>query len=101
MRVAARIVLLAGISGLLAAGCGGASQYESAPVVIVSPSEIVLRDVRKDAARKLGCQTPMVGVAVESWTGSQGHVIAVGCGFQITYYVTCETSAFCRFTVTE
>lgn len=104
MKAAARIVVLVGVSGTLAGGCGGsmgASGRESAPVVAVAPSEIVLRDVRKDAARNLGCQTPNVGVEVESWAGSQGNVVATGCGFRITYYVACETSAFCKFTITD
>jgi len=94
-------MVLAGVSGALAAGCGGggASVRESDPVVAVAPSEIVLRDVRKDAARNLGCQTPNVGVRVESWAGSQGTVIAFGCGFRITYSMRCASSAFCRFTI--
>lgn len=103
MKAAARIVVLAGVSGALAAGCGGAgaSVRESDPVVAVAPSELVLRDVRKDAARHLRCQTPDVGVQVESWAGSQGTVIAFGCGFQIAYYMRCDSSAFCRFTITN
>jgi hypothetical protein len=103
VKAAARIVVLAGVSGALAAGCGGAgaSVRESDPVVAVAPSEIALRDLRKDAARHLGCQTPDVGVQVESWAGSQGNVIAFGCGYQITYYVTCASSAFCKFTITN
>jgi hypothetical protein len=95
------IVVLIGVVGTLA-GCGGTmSARESPPVVAVAPSEIVLRDVRKDAAHNLGCQTPNVGLEVESWAGSQGTVIAAGCGYQLTYYVACESSAFCKFSVTD
>ena len=103
MKAAARIGVLAGVGGALAAGCGASmgSSTQSAPVVAVAPSEMVLRDIRKDAARNLGCQTPNVGVEVESWAGSAGNVIAVGCGFRITYYVACESSAFCKFTITD
>ena len=94
-------MVLAGVSGALAASCGGtgagASVREGDPVVSVAPSEISLREMRKDAAQKLGCQTPNVGVQVESWAGSQGTVIAYGCGFQITYNVRCASSAFCKF----
>ncbi|HEX7837331.1 MAG TPA: hypothetical protein VF469_07710 [Kofleriaceae bacterium] len=99
MKAAVRIMVLAGVSGALTAGCGGtgAPVRESDPAVAIAPSEITLREMRKDAAQKLGCQTPNVGVQVESWAGSQGTVIAVGCGFQITYNVRCATSAFCKF----
>jgi len=70
-------------------------------VVAVLPSETVLRDMRKDAAHNLGCQTPNVGVEVEAWEGSQGSVIAYGCGYRLTYYVACQTNLFCKFSITD
>lgn len=70
-------------------------------MVAVLPSETVLRDMRKDAAHNLGCQTPNVGVEVEAWEGSQGSVIAYGCGYRLTYYVACQTNLFCKFSITD
>lgn len=99
MKIVTGTVALTGIAGVLASSCGGPMR-EPAPAVAVAPSENVLRDVRKDAARKLGCQAPNVSIVVESWEGSHGTVIAAGCGFQIVYYVACQTSAFCKFSAT-
>ena len=97
------IVGILGGLGFPVAGCGGTSSSvrESPSVVAVTPGEIVLREMRVDAAHNLGCQTPDVGMQVESWAGSQGNVVAVGCGYRITYYVACETSAFCKYSVTD
>ena len=96
------MTLLGGIAG--PAGCGGAgggSTRETGPVVVLAPDDFVMRDVRKDAAQSLGCQVPMVLVRMGPWAGSQGNVTAFGCGYQITYYVACQTSHQCEFHVAE
>jgi hypothetical protein len=66
----------------------------------VVPDEFVLRDVRKDAARRLRCQVPRVQARLSGWTGAQGNVIASGCGFRITYYMSCLADHQCSFTAT-
>lgn len=68
--------------------------------VTVAPGEDVLRDVRKDAARQLGCQAPGVSAELGPWAGAQGNVIAFGCGYEITYYVRCLTNHQCSFSTT-
>jgi len=70
------------------------------PTATVVPDEFVLRDLRKHAARLLRCQVPRVQARLSGWTGSQGNVIAFGCGFQITYYVSCLADHQCSFTAT-
>jgi hypothetical protein len=100
------VTVVLGVGAALAfAGCGGSPsperpasrQYPSATVV---PDEFVLRDLRKDAARHLRCQVPRVQARLSGWTGSQGNVVAFGCGYQMTYYVTCLASHQCSFTGT-
>src|SRR5690242_2377391 len=56
-----------------AVGCmstrGGGGEI-TAPVVTVSPDEFVLRDLRREAAQQLACQSPMVDVHMAAWAGS-------------------------------
>ena len=90
---------------LAVAACGGPPPpehpaSEEFPTATVVPDEFVLRDLRKNAAQRLGCQVPRVQTRLSGWTGSQGDVIAFGCGYQITYYVTCLASHQCSFTET-
>jgi len=68
------------------------------PVVTAEPDEFVLRDVRSDAARRMGCQAPMVLVRRTTWAGSEGNVVAMGCGREINYYLRCLTSHQCSIT---
>jgi hypothetical protein len=90
------VVLVVGLSGALAAGCMSARQTDVAdPMVSVAPDEFVLRDVRHDAAKRLGCQAPMIDVQLGPWAGSEGNVSAVGCGYHVTYYLRCQTSHLC------
>jgi hypothetical protein len=84
------------------AGCAGSQSGEAmGPVVITAPDEFALRDVRKDAARQLNCQTPNVSVTIGAWAGSEGNVIAFGCGYQVTYYLRCITNHQCSHSVTD
>jgi hypothetical protein len=100
VKVASVIVALAGVALAPAVGCMSTRDGEVAsPVVTVAPDEFVLRDVRKDAARHLGCQVPMVSVRMGPWAGSEGNVIAFGCGYEITYYLRCLTNHQCSFTM--
>lgn len=79
-----------------AAGCaGGQGGQVAEPVIIVAPSEFVLRDVRRNAARYLDCQVPDVSVQLAEWAGSEGNVTAHGCGYQIHYYLRCASSNQC------
>ncbi|HEU4730823.1 MAG TPA: hypothetical protein VFT22_23170 [Kofleriaceae bacterium] len=70
-------------------------------MIVVAPDDFVLRDVRKDAARYLACQVPDVQATLGPWAGSEGNVIAFGCGHQITYYLRCITSHQCSKTVSD
>jgi hypothetical protein len=101
MRVTAVLVGIA----LAFAACGGPPAPERPtskqfPTATVVPDEFVLRDLRKNAARRLRCQVPRVQARLSGWTGSQGNVIAFGCGYQVTYSVTCLASHQCSFTET-
>ena len=69
------------------------------PVITVAPDDFVLRDVRKDAARHFRCQVPNVQVELDAWAGSEGNVIAYGCGLQLGYYLRCMTSHQCSISV--
>jgi hypothetical protein len=69
------------------------------PLVTVAPSEFVLRDLRKDAAIHLHCQVPNVQVRMGPWAGAAGNVIAYGCGYQVQYYMNCQSSQFCSRTL--
>lgn len=82
-------------------GCGASVPARRDDSTTVEPSFQVLRDIRKDAAFYLHCQTPAVDVEVATWQGSQGNIVAFGCGFQITYYVVCQASNQCGFVVAE
>jgi hypothetical protein len=82
------------------AGAHGEQPEVLATVVTVVPGEMVLRDVRKDAARYLTCQVPDISVAFERWAGSSGDVIVYGCGQAITYYMRCFASHHCQSTIT-
>jgi hypothetical protein len=95
-----RRVELAGACSLLLA-CGGTATHETSPVITLAPDQFVLRDIRKDAARHLNCQVPNVGVEQGPWAGSEGNVVAMGCGYQLTYYVRCQTNHLCRFDVSD
>ncbi len=83
-----------------AVGCTTTRGGQTAgPVVSVTPDDFVMRDVRKDAARHLRCQVPMVRARIGSWAGSEGNVVAFGCGFQLNYYLRCRTNHMCSFTI--
>jgi hypothetical protein len=83
-------------------GCTGMQTSETArPPIVNAPDDFVLRDVRKDAAARLGCQGPMVDVRLAEWAGSEGNVVATGCGFRITYYLRCLTNHQCTVTFTD
>lgn len=103
MRVTA---LLVGVGvGLALAACGGPPAPEprspgQSSLATVVPDEFVLRDLRKSAAQRLNCQVPRVQARLSGWVGSQGNVIVYGCGYQMTYYVTCLASHQCSFTET-
>lgn len=102
MKVTRVIVGVLGVVVASGAGCGGSvARTETEPVITVAPDYFAMRDVQKDAARHLKCQVPMVSVERDAWAGSRGNVIATGCGFHITYYVACETSHLCHFTIAE
>ena len=97
----------AGLVGVVVSlvACGGPPPAEPRsprrfPTATVVPDEFGLRDLRKDAARHLRCQVPSVQARLSGWTGSQGNVIAFGCGYQVTYYVTCIANHQCSFTLT-
>jgi hypothetical protein len=96
--------LVTGLCGIALAtvGCVGARDTEVAgPMVTVGPDDFVLRDVRKDAARRLRCQAPMVDIQMGPWAGSEGNVTAVGCGYHLTYYLRCQTSHQCSISVSD
>jgi hypothetical protein len=87
-------------AGLL--GCTGTQSGETArPPIANAPDDFVLRDVRKDAATRMGCQAPMVDVRLGEWAGSEGNVVAIGCGYRITYYLRCLTNHQCSVTITD
>jgi hypothetical protein len=71
------------------------------PVVMAAPDEFVMRDVRKAAAPRLGCQVPEVGAEVGPWAGSEGNVTAYCRGYQIHYYLRCITNHQCKATITD
>ena len=102
MRVATVIAMAIGVGFAWDAGCESSRQGGiAAPVVTVAPDEFVLRDVRTDAARRLKCQAPSVTVELDAWAGSEGNVIAYGCGYRITYYLRCLTDHQCSKTITD
>jgi hypothetical protein len=102
VKIALIIATSIGMASASAAGCAGSQTSDPmGPVVTVAPDEFALRDVRKDAARQLGCQVPNVSVSIGAWAGSEGNVIAFGCGYQVTYYVRCLTNHQCRQSVTD
>jgi len=43
----------------------------------------------------MGCQAPMVLVRRTTWAGSEGNVVAMGCGREINYYLRCLTNHQC------
>lgn len=93
-----RIALLGACLG----GCMGTQTSETArPPITNAPDEFVMRDVRKDAAARMGCQAPMVDVRLGEWAGSEGNVVAFGCGYRIRYYLRCLTNHQCSMTITE
>ena len=98
MRVALEIAAVAGV--VTAVGCtsSGAGR-PSGPVVTILPNDWVMRDVRKDAARHMRCQVPMVRARIGPWAGSEGNVIAFGCGYRINYFLRCATNNMCTFTI--
>lgn len=79
-------------AGCMATPAGGMA---AAPVVTAEPDEFFLREVRTDAAHLLRCQAPMVLVRKTTWAGSEGNVVAMGCGYEIHYYIRCLTNHQC------
>jgi hypothetical protein len=87
-------------SGL--AGCGGSQSGEVMPPVMTTrPDDFVMRDVRKDAARRMDCQVPNVDAELGPWAGQEGNVTAFGCGYRLTYYLRCITNHQCSMTISE
>ncbi|MBC8071550.1 MAG: hypothetical protein IAG13_24705 [Deltaproteobacteria bacterium] len=103
MKGSSSIVVWLGVALVAAAACGGSQTagQPAAPVVITGPNDFVMRDVRKDAARRLDCQVPDVGAIVGSWAGAEGNVTAYGCGNEINYYLRCVTSHQCTISATD
>ena len=100
MKLAPAVLTWLGITaataiGGAACGAGSSGRELTEPVVTVVPDEFVIRDVRKDAARQLACQVPAVSAEIDSWAGSEGNVIAFGCGYRVTYYLRCMTNHQC------
>jgi hypothetical protein len=95
--------LVAGwLGAVAAAGCGGApAGTPMDPMITTAPDDFVLRDVRKDAARYLSCQALNIRLEMGPWAGSEGNVTALGCGFQVNYYLRCLTNHQCSFRVTD
>jgi hypothetical protein len=88
------------VAAVIASACASSQTGEiMEPNLDNAPDLFVLRDVRKDAAPRLGCQVPNVSASVGPWMGSEGNVTAYGCGFRITYYLRCITSHQCKMTV--
>ena len=85
------------VGSALLVGCPAtpAGGMAAAPVVTAEPDDFVLRDVRSDAAGRMGCQAPMVLVRRTTWAGSEGNVVAMGCGREINYYLRCLTNHQC------
>src|SRR5258706_7625506 len=102
MKLASAMTLV-GVACISAVGCMSSrgSDVEAPPVVTVAPDSFVLRDVRRDATRFLNCQGPMIDVRMGPWAGSEGNVVAYGCGFQVNYYLRCQTSHLCSFSATD
>jgi hypothetical protein len=92
------VVLCVGFASLVGCAATPAGGMAAAPVVTAEPDEFVLRDVRADAAARMRCQAPMVLVRKTTWAGSEGNVVAMGCGFEINYYLRCLTSHQCSIT---
>jgi hypothetical protein len=87
------------VIALCAGGCATTHAVaETEPTVSVAPDEFVLRDVRRDAAQRTGCQAPAVELEWGPWSGSEGNVMAYSCGYQLTYYLRCQTSHQCLMT---
>ena len=66
-----------------------------------APDDFTMRDVRKDAAGRMNCQAPMVDVRMAEWAGSEGNVIAYGCGYRLTYYLRCLTNHQCTWNLPD
>jgi len=80
----------------LIAGCATTHAVEeTGPTVSIAPDEFVLRDVRRDAAQRTGCQAPAVELEWGPWSGSEGNVMAYSCGYLLTYYLRCQTNHQC------
>ena len=71
------------------------------PVITVYPDEFVIRDLRRAAAPVLGCQAPNIVVALDAWAGSEGNVVASGCGYRVNYYLRCITNHQCSHTLAD
>lgn len=71
------------------------------PVITVYPDEFVIRDLRRVAAPVLGCQAPNILVALDAWAGSEGNVVASGCGYRVNYYLRCITNHQCSQTLAD
>jgi hypothetical protein len=82
--------------------CGASSKVEeTGPTASVAPDEFMLRDLRRDAGRRLNCQSPSVELEMGPWSGSEGNVTAYACGLRINYYLRCQTAHQCSMTVTD
>lgn len=96
--------LVIALCGALApiAGCATTREVEATePTASVAPDEFVLRDVRRDAAQRLGCQAPAVELEMGPWSGSEGNVTAYGCGYRLTYYLRCQTNHQCSVSISD
>lgn len=102
MKAASRLAVGSILAGMLAAGCGGAHTGEAMPpMVTTAPDEFVLRDIRRDAGLRMGCQPLQVITAVGPWSGGEGTVTAYGCGYRLSYYLRCVTNHTCTHSVTD
>jgi len=81
--------------------CGAPVEPAKPGEVTAGPDEMTLRHIRRDAAAYLNCQVPAITVEMDQWAGSQGNVIAHGCGFLIHYYVVCQSHGQCGYTVSD
>jgi len=101
VKVARVIVASLGLAWTLTAGCAPHTGQKMGPLITMYPDEFVLRDLRRDAAPLLRCQSPNIQVALDAWAGSEGNVVAAGCGYQVNFYLRCITNHQCSKTLAD
>lgn len=65
----------------------------------MEPDAAVLRRIRFDAARALGCSAAAVRVAPVA--GAPSRYEARGCGWRAVYVVACDAPDVCEFVIAE